>query len=196
MQINLLPEKSKKGKATQPPQDFKKLILNFVFVWIILGGSSLILALNIGHFRGQFAKIQTTWETAKPLIEEKAYLSQRQKELNEFLSFIKQHVKKGIYWSEKLTVLSELVPEEVWFNEINLRKEVKEGQENTFLDVSASVGYLKTDEEMLNMINSFIERIKKDSFFFQDFQNLSLLEINKAAGKEKSMNFKFSLSLK
>lgn len=196
MQINLLPEKSKEKKSSQQPQDFKRLILNFVFVWIILGGVTLILALNISHFGRQFAKIQATWETAKPLIEEKAFLIQHQKELNEFLIFIKEHVKKGIYWSEKLTVLSELVPEEVWFNEINLRKEGKEGKENAFLDLSASVGYLKTDEEMLDMINNFIEGIKKDSFFFEDFQNLSLLEINKAAGKEKSMNFKFNLSLK
>jgi len=196
MQINLLPEKSKEKKSSQQPQDFKKLILSFVFIWIILGGLTLILVLNINHFRGQFAKVQTSWETAKPLIEEKAFLIQHQKELNEFLIFIKEHVKKGIPWSEKLTVLSELIPEEVWFNEINLRKEEKEGKENAFLDVSASVGYLKTDEEMLDMINNFIERIKKDSFFFEDFQNLSLLEINKAADKEKSMNFTFNLSLK
>ena len=196
MSINLLPEQLKKKRPIEFREDFKSLILRFIFVWLILGVLWLILVFKISDYKRKLTQTEANWRDTQPLLEEKDRLTQHKKELNEFLAFLKQYVKKGISWSEKLTSLSQLVPEEVWFNEISLRKETKEDKENIFLDVLASVGYLKTDEEMLSKINDFIERIKKDSLFFKDFQNLSLFEITKGTGKEKFMNFKFSLSLK
>lgn len=196
MQINLLPEQLKKKKTTQVIQDIKKLILSFVVVWLILGSLWLILTLTIGGFKKKLSKIDVDSKTTESLLKDIDTLIQHKKELNEFLIFLKQHFKKGISWSEKLTSLASLVPEEIWLNEIFLRKEKKEEKENTFLDVWASVGYLKTDEEMLDKINSFAELIKNDNVFFKDFDNLSLFEIRKAGDKEKFMNFKFSLSIK
>jgi len=196
MQINLLPEQLKKRKTAQAYLDFKRLILSFVFAWLILGILWLIFVLTINGYKRKLSGIEAEWKNTQPVLEERTYLIQYGRSLNAFLAFLKEHIKKGIFWSEKLIALSELVSEEIWFNEISLRKETKEGQENMFLDISASVGYLKSDEAMLNKINDFIEQIKKDRVFFKDFDILSLIDINKAMGKERFMNFRFSLSLK
>jgi Tfp pilus assembly protein PilN len=153
MQINLLPEQLKKRKTVELAQDFKRLILSFVFVWLILGSLWLILALKISDYKRKLSEVEAEWQTTQPVLAERDLLAQEKKVLNAFLIFLKQNIKKGISWSEKLTVLSNLIPEEAWFNEISLRKEKGEEQENAFLDVLASVGYLKTDEDMLNKIN-------------------------------------------
>lgn len=196
MQINLLPEQFRKRSTQELLQDFQRLILKFVFVWLILGGLWVIFMLKIIGFKQKLIEVEETWKNTRPVLVERDLLIQQKKASNEFLTFLKQHTKRDIFWSEKLTGLSRLVPEEVWFNEISFRKEKKEEQENAFLDILASVGYLKSDEAMLDKMNDFIERLKKDNLFFKDFQNLSLFEITKAQDKEKFMNFKLSLLLK
>jgi len=196
MQINLLPEQLNIRKSKELKQDLKALALRFVYIWLILGILWIFLSLRIGYFKKKLSSINVELKTTESLMKEADILIKRKTELNEFLAFLKGHVKKGVFWSEKLKDLSRLIPAEAWLNEISLKKETKEGQENTFLDIFASVGYLKSDEEMLDKINNFIEQLKKDSSFFKDFDNLSLSEITKGQGKEKFMNFRFSLSLK
>ncbi len=193
MQINLLPGQLEKRKTAALWQGLKKMLFAFIFLWLFLGGALVFLASNISAFKKRISKLQADWRTTEPMLKERDHLIKERQGLGEFLLFINKHLKKGVLWSEKLAAFSGLVPEEIWLNEISLKRE---GQDAS-LEVWASVSYLKSDEEMLNKINSFIEEIKKDNAFFKDFQSLSLFEINKAGGAvEKVMNFRFSLSLK
>jgi len=196
MQINLLPEQLNIRKTKELKQDLKALALRFVYIWLILGILWFSLSLRSGYFKRKLSSINVELKTTESLMKEADILIKRKTELNEFLAFLKGHVKKGVFWSEKLKDLSRLIPAEAWLNEISLKKETKEDREDKFLDILASVGYLKSDEEMLDKINNFIEQLKKDSSFFKDFDNLSLSQITKGQGKEKFMNFRFSLSLK
>jgi len=196
MPINLLPEQLKKKKNTEWRQNFRRVIRGFVFFWLILGVFWLFLIIRAGYFKRKLFVLDEELKTSSSQLKDIDGLIQRKKELDEFLIFLNQYFKKGISWSEKLTMLSELVPREVWLKEISLRKETKEGKESVFLDVFAAVGYLDSDEEMLNKINNFLEALKNNDGFFKDFDNLSLAEIKKVAGKDKVMDFKFSLFLK
>lgn len=200
MQINLLPDQLKKKIAVSLIRDLKKLFLHFFIFWLALGLVSFFFGLKINGFKKRLAKIEDEWNLTVPLLKQRDELTKRKQELDKFLAFIKQNLRKGILWSEKLTGLSDIVPQEVWFNEFSLTKKKEKAGESVSLVMLGSVSYLATDEEMLNKINDFIEAVKKDKSFFKDFQNLSISDIQKAKGKDKdierTMNFKLSLSLK
>lgn len=194
MQINLLPGQIERRRQRLFWQGLKKTLLIFIALWLFLGLFFAFFSFKANAFKKRLSRIDVDWRATEPMLKEREELLKQKKELDEFLVFIKEYFKKGLLWSEKLRLFSRLVPQEVWLSEISLRKDSREGQEVMSLEVSASVSYLKTDEELLDKINSFTEELKGNEEFFKDFQNLSLGEINKAGGSEKAMNFRFSLS--
>ncbi len=191
MRINLLPEELRPRKlviAVSP--NLKKMAVGFLLFWLILGAFSFFLMSKINYLKKTISKLEADWKNTEPLTKERDALIKRKKELNGFLALLKEGFKRDIFWSKNLAAFANLVPQEVWLKEISL-------QQNVALNVGASVSYLKTDEELLNKINSFIEGLRKDSAFFKDFQNLVLLEINKAGGSNQNiMDFKLRLSLR
>jgi len=191
MKINLLPEELRpKKSAILVSLNLKRLVSGFLLLWLILGAFSFFLMYKINYLKKSFSKVEAVWRNAEPLIKERDALLKRKKELNGFLTLLKDGVKRDIFWSKKLASLANLVPEEIWLKEISLEQGIA-------LNVWAAVSYLKSDEELLNKINNFIEEIKKDSAFFKDFQNLALLEINKTGDSNRNiMDFKLRLSLR
>ncbi len=191
MRINLLPEELRPRTLTIALSlNLKKMAVGFLLFWLILGALSFFLGHKINYLKKTISKIEADWKNTEPLTKERDALIKHKKELNGFLALLREGFKRDIFWSEKLAAFASLVPQEVWLKEISL-------EQNIALNVGASVGGLKTDEELLNKINSFIEGIRKDSAFFKDFQNLVLLEINKAGGSSQNiMDFKLRLSLR
>lgn len=177
--------------------NLKKLILKFVFLWLILGAASFFITHKINYFKKRLWEIEAGWKNTEPVLKQRDSLSKRRQELGSFLVLLNEAFKRDIFWSEKLTALTHLVPDEAWLKAISFRKEGKEPS-SMFLDILAAVGYSKRDEELLDKINNFIDGLKQDNNFFKDFNNLSLLEINKAKeGAEGNvMDFKLTLSLK
>jgi Tfp pilus assembly protein PilN len=198
MQINLLPDQLKKKIAYSLIRDLKKIFLYFFILWVCLAVVSVSFVLKINGLKKKINKIEGEWNATVPLIKERDELAKRKQDLDKFLVFIKQNLRKGISWSEKLVKLSDIVPEEIWLNEFSLKKQKQKTSESSSLVILGSISYLATDEEMLGKINDFIEAIKKDKAFFKDFENLSIPDIQKAKGKdvERTMNFKLDLSLK
>jgi len=196
MQINLLPGYLKKKKTLELWQRLKRIFFVFIVLWFILGGLVVFLKSKNNDFKKRIAKIKDDWKVTEPLMKEREVLIQQKKELSDFLVFIDQHLKKDILWSEKLTELSRIIPSEIWLRGLSLKKGTENKQEFSFLDLEASIGYLKSDEEMLTKINDFVERLKGDKEFFSDFENLSLSAIQKEEGGERVMNFRLTLPLK
>lgn len=199
MKIDLLPKelKTKRSPLFNVGLSLKGLLMGFVFFWLLLGIVTLFITRKNNYFKKGLARIEADWKNTEPLLKQREAFLKRKQELDSFLILLKEAFKRDIFWSEKLNALTYIVPKEVWLKEIYFRKE---GQEQMVLDIWAAVSYLKSDEGLLDKINNFVEEIKKDSNFFKDFQNLALLEINKAgssAGAEgNTMDFKLSLSLK
>lgn len=173
----------------------KKIILRFVSLWLILSVAFLFITHKVNYFKKQLFEIETNWKNAEPLLKERDSLVARRQDLGNFLLLLKQGFKRDILWSQKLSALTYLVPDEVWLRQINFTKDELGRQQ---LGISASVSYLRTDEELLAKINAFVEDIRKDKSFFKEFQDISLLEINKTRGpaQENIMEFKLVLSLK
>lgn len=196
MYVNLLPERLKERKAARFWKQLKGILFGFLILWLTIGSLYIFLRIKIGGCKKKLSQIENDWRVTEPLINERDALIQRTAELSDFLVFLNRNLQKGVSSYEKLTALSRLAPEEVWFREISLAQGTKDNKSVVILTVHASVGYLKTDEELLSKINEFIERLKQEKSFFDDFENISLSEINKAPGSEKIMNFRFSLTLK
>lgn len=191
MRINLLPEELRPRKLVIALSlNLKKLLIGFLLFWLILGAFSFFLMSKINYLKKSISKIEADWKNTEPLMKERDALVKRKKELNGFLALLKEGFKRDVFWSKNLSAFANLVPQEVWLKQISL-------EQNAALNVWAAVSYLKSDEELLNKINSFIEGIRKDSAFFKDFQNLVLLEINKAGSASQNiMDFKLRLSLR
>lgn len=196
MHVNLLPERLKERKAVRLWEQLKGILFGFLILWLTMGFLYIFLRIKIGDCKKKLSQIENDWRVTEPLMNERDALRQRKAELSGFLVFLNSNLQKGVSSYEKLTALSRLAPEEVWLREISFAQETKDKKSVVILTVHASVGYLKTDEELLSKINEFIERLKQDKSFFDDFENISLSEINKAPGSEKVMNFRFSLFLK
>lgn len=194
MRVNLLPERlkpKKHGLRLTASPSLNILIRVFLALWVTLAICLVFVTHKAGQIRDSLSKIELAWGQTAPLIEERDALIKRKQELSSFLSLLEKDFKRKVVWSKKLSSLSDMVPLEIWIKEINFTGKDKNSWS---LDILAAVGYLRTDEEMLDKINGFIERIKADPVFFEYFEKVSLLEINKT-GSEKGniMDFRFRI---
>jgi len=171
-------------------------LLVFLAIWFILGGLDALFRLKTNHLKNRIAKIEDDWKLTEPLMNEREALMQQKQELSDFLVFIGEHLQKGMLYSKKLSELSRIIPREIWLRELSLKTETKDVQKTFFLEVKASIGYLKNDEDMLRKINEFVERLKNDKPFFKDFDSLSLSAIQKQAQVQRIMDFQLTLPLK
>lgn len=199
MKVNLLSEelKAKKAVLFAGPLNLKGLILGFGIFGLILGLCFFFIGYNINYCKGQLGQIQSGWDDTEPLLKEKESLIKRKQEVEGFHGLLKETLGRDISWLEKLAALPELLPDEVWLQELSFKRE-GQNPPKRILDIRAAVGYLSKDEELLDKINNMVDNIKKDKAFFKEFNDLNLLEINKTrqTTQENIMDFKIKLILK
>lgn len=201
MKINLLSQelKAKRALVDAAPR-LKKLITTMVIVVVVLAGSSFLINQNIDNCKKQLKQIEAGWNDTEPLLKQKEELIKRKQEVDGFYNILKDTFMRKVSWSQKLVTLPYLLPDEVWLNDVQLTVEGDKKSAKSNLTISASVGYLGKDEELLDKINSVVDNLKRDPSFFKEFNDLSLLEINKKTSpsdKNKNiMDFKIRLSLK
>lgn len=194
MRVNLLPERlkpKKSGLQFSVSPGINNLIRVYLVVWVVLAAGLIFVWQKTSQIKSSLSKIELEWGQAAPLVEERDALIRRKQELSSFLALLEKDFKRQIVWSKKLSSLANLVPIEIWLKEFNFS--VKDKSSWT-IEVSAAVGYLKTDEEMLDKIDAFIERLKADVDFFEHFQRIVLVEINKTGGEKGNiMDFKLRI---
>jgi hypothetical protein len=74
---------------------------------------------------------------------------------------------RKLNWSEKLNKLSLNLPSGIWFNELSVSKK----------DFILKGSVLSLQKEEMNLVNKFIDSLKKDMVFFKDFTRLELSSI-------------------
>lgn len=94
-------------------------------------------------------------------------------------------------WGEKLQVLSSLLPPQMWLTEIHLTEETVEGALRDALLVSGST-YITEEHNALDTIVEFLNALRDDKSFSEDFESIKLLSSRRSASLEKEeLNFKF-----
>lgn len=198
MKINLLTVRLQKKSplGVYAKASLKKLILGFMVSWLAGAAFFFFLTINISYYKKNLAKLKNDLKGTDLVLKEKDAFLKRVQESDKLFLLLKDGFKKDISWSDKLAKFADLVPEEMWLREISLRREGIGEQSRLFLDIAASVGYLRSDEELLGKINNFIEAVKKEKSFMDGFEEVSLLEINKSKLAEtNAMDFRLTFSL-
>jgi len=191
--INLQQDSVEKKKRAFLRKSFKKVILGEVFFLAALLAINLLFGIQTIILKTELSLIDKEWKTTEPLLKERDYLLQWKNGYAGIFESIKDIFKRDISWFTILKSLSNVVPEEMWFKEMGL----KEFQGKPVLEIKASVGYLDSDEDKLNKINSFIEAAKKDKVLSENFDVPDLQDVTKTKENDVDiLDLKFSLTLK
>jgi hypothetical protein len=193
IQINLQPGGAEKKKKEFLRHAFKRAAMIEALIIALLLAVNLVLTLQAQGLKNRLSLVKKEWEATEPLLKERDYFLEWKDGYLEVFNFLKNILKRDLSWYSILRTFSYLVPEEMWFNEVAQR----ESGANKVLEISASIGYLETDEEKIDKINTFIESAKKDRVLSEYFDVPDLRDVTKAANKfENRIDLKFSLTLK
>lgn len=170
IEINLLPEESKPKtkkitRYLKPDQFLNYIVWVFVILIVVhffLAGILVAKSLHLNVLNNKWQKLLPQRKLVGDFNKEREGLSKEDK-------IITQLANQRINWSEKLNKLSLNLPSGIWFNEISVTP--KE------LILKASVVSLQKEE--MSLINKFMDNLKKDSFFFKDFNNLELNSVQR-----------------
>lgn len=183
IEINLLPEEFKikpKAKKIAVAVEVKYFLYLIPFILGILVCVYIYL-LGLNLFKNaQLARLNANWQKLEPEREKLEGFKKQYALLNEDVKIIEQLTKQSIGWSEKLNKLSLLLPYGVWFSEISV----------TPSDFVLHGSVVSLQKDGMGLITEFIEKIKKDAAFSEDFKNLELSSTqSKAIGGYDILDF-------
>lgn len=177
IEINLLPpELKEKNKKARPE------IADLLYLFIPLGVFILlILHVYLGLVN---YSINSKY---KKLTNNFMGLDQKIKTIGGDILTVKQFLKERVEWSEKLNILSVKLPPGIWFNELIAS--------NKELTLNCSVYSL--DKKELGLINKFLNNLKEEKGFSQDFSSLEFRFLQrKRLGKFDVVDFTLNGKLK
>jgi Tfp pilus assembly protein PilN len=168
IEINLLPEelKTKSKKIYAEPKYFLYLVLSFVGILIVIHICLFLVSILIGY---NFNVLNNKWQRLVPQRKILEDFKNKYALVSADTVLIQQLTRQQVNWSEKLNKISLDLPAGIWFNEVSL------SAKNLFLKGSA----VSLQKEEMNLINKFIDNLKKDQDFFSDFNNLELTSVQR-----------------
>ena len=192
--INLLPE------DLAPPGLNAELLLILrkaaMGLGVLIAVVSLVgfgMRLELARKNRILSKIMIKVQESDLLTENIEDLRSRAGELEQELADINVYLSGGLIWSQKLLQISALMPKEVWLNRLNFQRT---GGAKEFLDLEGALVSLEGIPS-INILSSFINKIKADKDFFKDFDDLLVTEVNTDKKEDvEIMNFKIRLLLK
>jgi Tfp pilus assembly protein PilN len=168
IEINLLAEELKVKLKKKASSAQSKQILFFIPVILGLLVVIHLYLLSVTLTKGvQLAALNNKWQRLQP---QRTMLEDFKKEfegVSKDASALQKLASQRIIWAEKLNKLSLDLPAGIWFREITVTRKD--------FNLKASVVSLQKDE--MNLINRFIENLKKDAAFFNAFKTLELTSV-------------------
>ncbi|MCX5701948.1 MAG: PilN domain-containing protein [Candidatus Omnitrophica bacterium] len=173
IEINLLPKELKtKGKKiyTDPryllrlaPLVPVALVAIFIFINLYLATVNIAKNLQLSYFNNKWKRLGAQRKTLEDFRKKYDVLFSADSKI------IQKLVAQKISWPEKLNKLSLSLPSGIWFNELSFK-------EKSFVLKGSAVSLQK---EEMNLINKFIDNLKKDKVFFKDFITLELSSVQR-----------------
>ena len=168
IEINLLAEELKVKLKKKASSAQSKQILFFIPLILGLLVAIHLYLLSVTLTKGvQLAALNNKWQRLQP---QRKILEDFKKEfegVSKDASALQKLASQRIIWAEKLNKLSLDLPAGIWFREITVTRKD--------FNLKASVVSLQKDE--MNLINRFIENLKKDAAFFKEFKTLELTSV-------------------
>lgn len=192
VQINLLPVTAKKKQKIKAELKIKVGPLIFALVGVILAVVVCwtILGIRLSGQRKQLTERQKQLNTLRSSLKNLNQQNQDKRQFQHRLEFLEAELKREVFWAENLNRLSNLVPPGIWFKKISLHT-VKEKRLKKYvsLRIGGSVVSLR-GEEMIDLIGEFMNALKKDELFSEQFSEIRLLSSKRSkSGKFEIMDF-------
>ncbi|MBI4707903.1 MAG: PilN domain-containing protein [Candidatus Omnitrophica bacterium] len=188
IEINLLPEGLKVKKAGLKSVFRKEHAVYIVFLIIGLLLLTHVYLAFLGIAKSiQLSVLTGKWQSLEPQRKEFEKFNEQFVLSSQSNVVIGQLVQKRLSWAAKLNKLSLDLPKGVWFNEIVLSP--KE------LIINGSV--ISLEKEEMNLVNKFIENLKNDPGFINDFTGVELGNVvRKSLGGYDIFDFTITAGLK
>jgi len=168
IEINLLSEelKTKTKKIYTEPKNFLYLVLSSLGILIVMHIFLFIFSIFMSCSLGV---LNNKWQRLLPQRKMLEDFKKRYAVFSSDIGVIQQLVKQRVNWSEKLNKLSLDLPSGIWFNEVSI------SSKNFFLKCSA----VSLQKAEMNLINKFMDNLKKEIDFINDFSNLELTSVQR-----------------
>ena len=184
-------------------------IFCLIGVWIILLSELKVKEVNKQKLMEQNKKLEEIFRDIDNLKQARITLQQH-------MNIAKALLSRRIIWSKKFLEISDCMPDEMWLSELYLREIVPERitrpQFDTIMDFSQPIPesneggqilvmkgsvYSKSSDNMLKIINSFVNNLKENADFTKDFTNIELKRSQRVdVGDSAIMRFSLECSLK
>jgi Tfp pilus assembly protein PilN len=175
IEINLLPQELRSHSRKEPAiAKLGNLPKQRLIFGLILGLAAFMISLHLvigllGFMRNFYVgALQKKWLALEP---ERKELEVLKKEYP--LLFpdegTRQLLQKRVIWAGKLNKLSDLLPNGMWFNSLSVDAK----------GFSLGATVISFSKEEMNLINRFIGALKADKEFSEDFQGISLGQIER-----------------
>lgn len=175
IEINLLPDgmglQKRRNKPAAGVPDLRRflyLIPAIVLLTVILHIYLAVLGIGKNNLLQALSK---QWEAAAPQRRELDDFNQKYALMSESIEAIRSLGGNRVAWAPKLDSLSRNLPAGIWFKGIML----KPG--NFTLEGSV----ISLEKEEMNQVKAFIENLKKDEAFTEDFDNMELGSVERRA---------------
>ena len=186
MRIDLLPE-SEASKNLEKKEIVTKSIYGLVATLLLIGAIATILSIDKGIKRAKFLSLEGKYKHYVSLKKDVQTLKEAIDYLEKEFVLVDSLFKK-FYWSEKLLLLSELMPNEIWLKKLEIDKDGEIKMRGFLLPPQA-------EERPISVLSDFIKKLQENNIFFRDFSEISLIDVKSVLAKEKEI-FEFNMNLK
>lgn len=163
IEINLLPEKlkSEKDNTTFLKEWFFDI---FVVVVALLVFFHFSCAIVILIKKRQYRVMNQQWMIKLPEIEKSRVWKEENKIATQASQDMTKLSQQRIIFSRKLKLMSEFLPEGIWFNRLQIKQK----------DFRLEGSVVSLEKEQMSLLRIFLEQLKKENMFFADFRRLEL----------------------
>lgn len=166
-------------KAFVSKSKFKKFALTLFIAVLIIVTTGFISGQRIRALERELGRLNTVKQKLtflpKSIDLNEKELSQVDILLSDELKSIEKKIEGRIYLTEKVERLAALLPDGVWLNSLNFRKDASSGE----LEINANV-YLPGSSDPLKAINGFLNNLRADSRFGSGFSSIALESVRQA----------------
>lgn len=194
IEINLLPQELRVEKKIKKPQEIvvyglgpkhallfiPVILLVFIIMHLYFGVISITKSAQLNNLNNKWAKLQNERTLVDNFKRENSLLSEDSVALQ-------QMTGQRVLWAPKLNKLSLALPPGIWFDAVNI----------TLKDFTLNCSAVSLQKEEIALINKFLDNLKNDPGFFNDFISLELGSVQKkTVGSYEVSDFSLNGNLK